>query len=210
MQCAKKFMDNGCAAVTRFPALEKSCNEWEECMHREVVVVGKTRVVAETLAEVVNGFVEVISFKTMVRRCSARLSLPLTSSLTVCTGAAVCIALTRHHHLRLVDCAVDPRLSRAIRGTSTLSLGAPPLPFAAARLPGIRPALRCERERRSAVGDRERRVQGRGSGQGDEGAGSGSAAWDRRGERSATGVVECEVVLSDRPCKCLCRSSLAV
>ncbi|GAA5999066.1 Brr6p [Rhodotorula paludigena] len=66
VQCAKKFMDNGCAAVTRFPALEKSCNEWEECMHREVVVVGKTRVVAETLAEVVNGFVEVISFKTML------------------------------------------------------------------------------------------------------------------------------------------------
>lgn len=35
-------------------------------MGREVVVVGKTRVVAETLAEIVNGFVEVISFKTMV------------------------------------------------------------------------------------------------------------------------------------------------
>lgn len=35
-------------------------------MGREVIVVGKTRVVAETLAEVVNGFVDVISFKTMV------------------------------------------------------------------------------------------------------------------------------------------------
>lgn len=39
-------------------------------MGRDIVVVGKTRVVAETLAEVVNGFVEVISFKTMV--CSLR------------------------------------------------------------------------------------------------------------------------------------------
>jgi len=35
-------------------------------MNREVIVSGKTRVVAETLAEIVNGFVEVISFKTMV------------------------------------------------------------------------------------------------------------------------------------------------
>ncbi|GAA6056803.1 hypothetical protein JCM3770_002809 [Rhodotorula araucariae] len=66
VQCAKKFMDNGCAAPNRFPALERSCVEWEECMHREVVVHGKTRVVAETIAEVVNGFVDVISFKTML------------------------------------------------------------------------------------------------------------------------------------------------
>ena len=36
-------------------------------MARDPNVVGKTRVVAETLAEVVNGFVDVISFKTMVR-----------------------------------------------------------------------------------------------------------------------------------------------
>lgn len=47
--------------------MERKCSGWEECMGRDIVVVGKTRVVAETLAEVVNGFVEVISFKTMVR-----------------------------------------------------------------------------------------------------------------------------------------------
>lgn len=47
--------------------MEARCGGWEECMNREVVVGGKTRVVAETLAEVVNGFVDVISFKTMVR-----------------------------------------------------------------------------------------------------------------------------------------------
>jgi len=46
--------------------MERRCADWEECMNREVVVTGKTRVVAETLAEIVNGFVDVISFKTMV------------------------------------------------------------------------------------------------------------------------------------------------
>ena len=35
-------------------------------MERDVVVVGKARVVAEILAEVINGFVDVISIKTMV------------------------------------------------------------------------------------------------------------------------------------------------
>ncbi|GAA5875560.1 hypothetical protein JCM1840_003261 [Sporobolomyces johnsonii] len=66
LQCAKAYVDNRCEPATRMPALEGSCAGWEECMNREVVVVGKTRVVAETLAEVVNGFVDVISFKTML------------------------------------------------------------------------------------------------------------------------------------------------
>ncbi|GAA6002388.1 hypothetical protein JCM10207_001094 [Rhodosporidiobolus poonsookiae] len=66
IQCAKAYVDNRCAPETRIPAMESRCAGWEECMNREVVVVGKTRVVAETLAEVVNGFVDVISFKTML------------------------------------------------------------------------------------------------------------------------------------------------
>ena len=45
---------------------EKACLAWEACMERDVVVVGKARVVAEILAEVINGFVDVISIKTMV------------------------------------------------------------------------------------------------------------------------------------------------
>ncbi|BGP32035.1 hypothetical protein JCM10296v2_003814 [Rhodotorula toruloides] len=65
VQCAKAYVDNFCQEK-RMPALARQCVEWEECMNKEVVVVGKTRVVAETLAEVVNGFVDVISLKTML------------------------------------------------------------------------------------------------------------------------------------------------
>jgi len=75
IECAKKFMENGCSAATRFPALEQSCNEWEECMQREVVVHGKSRIIVETIADLVNGFFEVVSFKTMVRPLLARLLL---------------------------------------------------------------------------------------------------------------------------------------
>ncbi|GAA6024057.1 hypothetical protein JCM11491_001617 [Sporobolomyces phaffii] len=66
LQCARAYVDNRCEPATRIPAMERRCSEWEECMNRDVVVVGKTRVVAETLAEIVNGFVDVISFKTML------------------------------------------------------------------------------------------------------------------------------------------------
>ncbi|GAA5928447.1 Brr6/Brl1 family protein [Sporobolomyces koalae] len=66
LQCARAYVDNRCEPATRIPAMERKCNEWEECMNQEIVVTGKTRVVAETLAEIVNGFVDVISFKTML------------------------------------------------------------------------------------------------------------------------------------------------
>ena len=66
LRCAKAYVDNRCEPSTRLPVLEKKCSEWEDCMAREVVVDGKTRVVAETLAEIVNGFVDFLSWKTMV------------------------------------------------------------------------------------------------------------------------------------------------
>ena len=42
------------------------CAAWEACMARDPRVVGRARVGAGVLAEVVNGFVEGISWKTLV------------------------------------------------------------------------------------------------------------------------------------------------
>ncbi|GAA5959931.1 hypothetical protein JCM3765_000646 [Sporobolomyces pararoseus] len=96
LQCAKAYVDNRCEPSTRIPAMERKCSDWEECMNREVIVTGKTRVVAETLAEIVNGFVDVISFKTM-------LFVLLTLGITI-YGSSAALALlssraaTNHHH----------------------------------------------------------------------------------------------------------------
>lgn len=49
------------------PHMKQFCDEWEKCMQRDASVVGRARVAAETLAEVVNGFVEPITWKTLVR-----------------------------------------------------------------------------------------------------------------------------------------------
>ncbi|GAA5989662.1 hypothetical protein JCM10908_000579 [Rhodotorula pacifica] len=104
IQCAKAYVDNFCQE-RRIPALEGKCNEWEECMNREVVVVGKTRVVAETLAEVVNGFVDVISFKTM-------LFVVLTLGLTI-YGSSVALSILP---------------SRATSASSSAGLASPGVP----------------------------------------------------------------------------------
>lgn len=49
-----------------YPALAKQCKAWQVCMNRDPTIVGRARVGAELIAEVVNGFVEPISWKTLV------------------------------------------------------------------------------------------------------------------------------------------------
>lgn len=67
MHCSEMYIANRCEPATRVPAMEGQCKSWEFCMNRNPKVVGKARVGAETLAEVINGFTEVISWRTMVR-----------------------------------------------------------------------------------------------------------------------------------------------
>ncbi|KAJ2133000.1 hypothetical protein GGH19_001312 [Coemansia sp. RSA 1807] len=64
--CSKQYLDNRCDPLMRVPAMEQACAAWEACMHRDPSKVSRSRVSAETLAEIVNGFIEPISLKTML------------------------------------------------------------------------------------------------------------------------------------------------
>ncbi|CAE6406832.1 unnamed protein product [Rhizoctonia solani] len=64
-QCSSQYLLNKCDEETIVPHMKQFCDEWEKCMQRDASVVGRARVAAETLAEVVNGFVEPISWKTL-------------------------------------------------------------------------------------------------------------------------------------------------
>ncbi|KAJ1963120.1 hypothetical protein GGI12_002237, partial [Dipsacomyces acuminosporus] len=64
--CSKQYSDNRCDPDMRVPAMEQACRAWENCMRRDPTKVGRAKVSAETLAEIVNGFIEPISLKTMV------------------------------------------------------------------------------------------------------------------------------------------------
>ncbi|RMZ88105.1 hypothetical protein DV736_g4666, partial [Chaetothyriales sp. CBS 134916] len=63
--CSKNYVENRCAADTRLPALETVCSNWEICMQRDPNAVKRARLSAHTLADILNGFVEPISWKTM-------------------------------------------------------------------------------------------------------------------------------------------------
>ncbi|OCB89243.1 hypothetical protein A7U60_g3610 [Sanghuangporus baumii] len=63
--CAQLYKQNLCA-TSPIPAMLHQCATWETCMNRDPKVVGRARVGAEMLAEVVNSFVDPISWKTLL------------------------------------------------------------------------------------------------------------------------------------------------
>ncbi|KJE93239.1 hypothetical protein, variant [Capsaspora owczarzaki ATCC 30864] len=63
--CSKHFLENKCAPHTRIPAIERSCIEWEKCIQRDPATMGRAKITAEIFAEIVNSFIEPISYKTM-------------------------------------------------------------------------------------------------------------------------------------------------
>lgn len=63
MHCSSNYISNRCQPGERVPAMETLCKNWEFCMNKDPKVVNQLRVAAEIVAEVVNGFVEVISWR---------------------------------------------------------------------------------------------------------------------------------------------------
>jgi hypothetical protein len=62
--CASQYKNNFCGN-NQIPAMTQQCAAWEACMNRDPTQVGRARIGAELIAEVVNGFVEPISWKTL-------------------------------------------------------------------------------------------------------------------------------------------------
>jgi hypothetical protein len=64
--CGRLWKENRCERDQRVPAMEKICGEWEVCMNKDPRDVGKLKIGAETVAEVLNNLIEPLSTKTMV------------------------------------------------------------------------------------------------------------------------------------------------
>lgn len=73
--CALQYKNNLCAS-NPIPAMAQQCGSWETCMARDPTIVGRAKVGAELIAEVVNGFVEPISWKTLVRSSQTLRTIP--------------------------------------------------------------------------------------------------------------------------------------
>jgi len=65
-ECTKNYLQNRCAPETRVPASEAACTIWEKCMYQDPAKVGRAKVSAATIAEILNGFVNELHWKTIV------------------------------------------------------------------------------------------------------------------------------------------------
>ncbi|GBE78697.1 Nucleus export protein [Sparassis crispa] len=89
-QCAMHYKANLCASNS-IPAMAHQCATWETCMNRDPSKVGRAKVGAELIAEVVNSFVEPISWKTLI------FALTSLSFLTVFINMLLSLYRSRHH-----------------------------------------------------------------------------------------------------------------
>jgi hypothetical protein len=65
-QCARDYVSNRCGVPDRPPALHQVCENWSQCMNLNPEDVKRSQVTAAMFAGILNGFVDPISWKTMV------------------------------------------------------------------------------------------------------------------------------------------------
>ncbi|KAF8577542.1 hypothetical protein K439DRAFT_1639587 [Ramaria rubella] len=63
--CGKLYTDNFCADKPS-PIILEQCHEWAACMKRDASIVGRTKLLAEVIGEVINGFMERITWRTLI------------------------------------------------------------------------------------------------------------------------------------------------
>ncbi|QPG75781.1 hypothetical protein FOA43_003142 [Brettanomyces nanus] len=64
--CRREYLRNNCAPEMRVPALESSCNEWENCMGQDPESVITSVAYFEVMAECMNAFFHNLSFRTLI------------------------------------------------------------------------------------------------------------------------------------------------
>jgi len=65
--CVREYAAGQCAKETRLRAMEEKCEQWQICMDQDPAHVGRARVSADTFANIINAFIDPISWKVMVR-----------------------------------------------------------------------------------------------------------------------------------------------
>ncbi|KAJ5885435.1 hypothetical protein N7495_009945 [Penicillium taxi] len=89
--CAKSYVDNKCGGGDRLPALETVCENWERCMNRDPAKVGRAKVSAQTMATIINSFIDPISYKAVM------IFLATISTVTVVSNWSFRSFRTRHN-----------------------------------------------------------------------------------------------------------------
>lgn len=61
----KKYILNKCDPLTRVPAMEKQCSEWENILKNGFSALNYTKIIIELIASTIDGFISKITYKTL-------------------------------------------------------------------------------------------------------------------------------------------------
>ncbi|KAI8804139.1 Di-sulfide bridge nucleocytoplasmic transport domain-containing protein [Cladochytrium replicatum] len=120
-ECSKQYVLNSCAPETRAPALDRTCREWEVCMIRDPREVGRLKVGAETIAEILNKLVDPLSYKTMIFGSVLLFGTLISTSNLL----ALVFGRSKSHH---ESTPAPPSKQQQHHAPSPLSLQPPPSP----------------------------------------------------------------------------------
>ncbi|KAJ5219602.1 nuclear envelope protein Brr6 [Penicillium chermesinum] len=65
-KCSDNYNDNGCHETAVSPVLKSYCEEWSRCLKRDPRKMARAKLSAQTMAGIINGFVDAISWKTII------------------------------------------------------------------------------------------------------------------------------------------------
>ncbi|KAK0628298.1 Di-sulfide bridge nucleocytoplasmic transport domain-containing protein [Bombardia bombarda] len=113
--CSQHYLQNKCAPrALRAPALEGPCNEWEACMNQDDSAIMKLQVSARNVAEIMNEFVGVMTFKTWGFIMSLFLATVIASNL----GFGYLRESTLSHSARPADPLQSPPVTHPMLGAT--------------------------------------------------------------------------------------------
>lgn len=64
-KCSREYYRNKCDNAKIPPLLENKCTEWSKCMNRDPQLIGRSKLTAEIFADIINGFIRPISWKSI-------------------------------------------------------------------------------------------------------------------------------------------------
>lgn len=65
--CTREYYRNRCSPPEEMaPWLEPSCTKWKKCMNSDPDLIARSKITAETFADIVNGFIKPISWKSLI------------------------------------------------------------------------------------------------------------------------------------------------
>lgn len=82
-RCRFSFYENRCDDVDRIvPRMREQCTQWQACANRDPAAAAyQTRLTAELIAEVVNSFIDPISYKTLIFAITTTVAFTMLSNL---------------------------------------------------------------------------------------------------------------------------------